>query len=129
MVFGLPGCVKPPRQVCVRDQCFYAKVARTDKERSRGLQSRMFLPRDEAMLFIFEKNSLYPFWMRKTLIPLDIIWVDENKKIVFISPNTPPCRNENCPVYTPAQEARYVLEINAGLTKELGIGVGDQVVF
>ena len=67
--------------------------------------------------------------MKDTLIPLDIIWLDRHKRIVFIIPNVLPCETEKCPVYTPDADAEYVLEVNAGVTAELGLSVGDQAVF
>ena len=67
--------------------------------------------------------------MKDTYIPLDIIWLDSRKRVVFIIPNVLPCETDQCPVYTPDRDAKYVLEVNAGVTAELGIGVGDEAAF
>ena len=70
--------------------------------------------------------------MANTFIPLDIIWIDENLKIVHINPNTPSCAKTGtitslCQSYTPSVKARYVLEINGGLCKEIGLKQGDEL--
>jgi len=87
---------------------------------------RKNLAEDAGMLFIFDKEGFYPFWMKDTLIPLDIIWIDENNKIVYIAGNAQPCV-QNCKNYDPPKEAKYVLEINGGLADKLNIKIGDTV--
>jgi uncharacterized membrane protein (UPF0127 family) len=105
--------------------CFLVELAKTQKEKERGLMFRDYLDKDKGMLFIFEKEGIYPFHMKNTLIPLDIIWLDENKNIVFISENNRPCSHDYCPIINPETKAKYVLEINAGLINELEIKPGD----
>jgi uncharacterized membrane protein (UPF0127 family) len=65
------------------------------------------------MLFVFDTMGIYPFWMKNTLIPLDIIWLDDTLHIVD-SASMVPCVNNTCPIYTPIAPARYALEITAG---------------
>ena len=77
------------------------------------------------MLFVFEKEDVYQFWMKDTLIPLDMIWIDEGGKIVFIKENAEPCESEPCESFVPDGKAKYVLEINGGMTKLRGIDIGD----
>jgi len=79
------------------------------------------------MLFIFPEEGEYGFWMKNTLISLDIIWIDENQKIVHIE-KAEPCTEEPCKVYRPTADAIYVLEINSGLTDKLNISIADEVV-
>jgi hypothetical protein len=117
------------KEVCFYDRCITADVARTAEERMKGLQFRASLGRDEGMLFVFPSSQRQSFWMKDTLIPLDIIWMDGNRRIVFLMPHVPPCETEKCPVYTPDADASYVLEINAGAAAEMGLSVGDQAVF
>ena len=88
---------------------------------------RTELDKDKGMLFIFDKEGIYPFWMKNTLIPLDMIWIDSSNKVVFISQNVQPCKSLICPVIIPSASAKYVLEINAGICEELGLKIGDEV--
>lgn len=108
------------------------ELATTPKEQALGLMNRENLPQDEGMLFVFTKPSIEKFWMANTLIPLDMIWMDENKKIIFIQENAKPCTEKlitKCPSYGPNIPAKYVLEINAGQSSKFGIKTGDTVEF
>lgn len=115
-------------KACFSGKCFYLEVARTPEERARGLMYRESLDADKGMLFIFEKEGDYAFWMKNTLIPLDIIWINADKRIVHISKNTPPCMEVPCPVYSAGTNALYVIELNSGAADELGLLVGDKVM-
>lgn len=116
-------------QACFDRTCFYVETAKTAEARSRGLMFRQELAADQAMLFIFETPGVYKFWMKDTLIPLDIIWLDSEKQVVFIEPEAQPCFKENCPLFGPETLAQYVLEINGGLAEEFNIKAGDKVDF
>jgi len=116
--------------VCFGDNCFEVEIANDSSERSRGLMFRENLDSDKGMLFIFEKEGEYPFWMKNTLIPLDMIWINEAKEVVFISQNSQPCKEEaSCPLINPGVNAKYVLEINAGISEKIGLKNGDKVKF
>lgn len=91
--------------------------------------NREYLDPDKGMLFLFENEGIYNFWMKNTLIPLDIIWIDENKKAVFIKENAMPCNLEDCEIFHPAQKAKYVLEINGGLSEKYGLKFGNEIKF
>jgi len=120
--------LKPiPTQVCIKENCFDVEIADTAKEREIGLMNREHLAKNSGMLFVFEKEDIYNFWMKNTLIPLDIIWIDGNNKIIFIKENAEPCKIEQCETFEPKQKAKYVLEINGGLADELGIEIGDEI--
>lgn len=113
--------------LCINENCFDVEVVDSKEELRTGLMFRENLDKDKGMLFIFSSPANYSFWMKNTLIPLDIIWIDENKNIVHINENTLPCKEEPCTTYLPDKEALYVLEINAGLSKEYNIKIGDKV--
>jgi uncharacterized membrane protein (UPF0127 family) len=89
--------------------------------------NREYLAQDSGMLFIFKKEGIYNFWMKNTLIPLDIIWINENNKIIFIKENAEPCKVEQCETFGSDEKAKYILEINGGLTEKMGLRVGDEV--
>jgi len=111
-------------QICFNEQCFLAEIAKTKAQRTKGLMFRDSMAEDKAMLFVFEKPGVYNFWMKNCKIPLDIIWLDENYKVVAISPNNQPCGVDDCPSI-PGVFAKYVLEINAGLASKIGLSEGD----
>lgn len=114
--------------VCFNDNCFTVYLALTPYELFKGLMFVEHLDEDKGMLFVFEKDGIYPFWMKNTLIPLDIIWIDLNGKAVFISRNIQPCKSILCTSINPGKQARYVLEINAGISDKIGLAVGDEIV-
>ena len=117
----------PENQVCFGSNCFFVEIAKTDAEREQGLMNRNELDKNKGMLFIFDKEGNYPFWMKNTLIPLDMIWLDANQKVVFIKDGAQPCKTLICPVIIPSGNAQYVLEINSGVAKNLGIKIGDMM--
>jgi uncharacterized membrane protein (UPF0127 family) len=116
-------------EVCLKNQCFKVEVAAADEARRRGLQGRTSLDDQQGMLFVFDSNFPYRFWMKDTLISLDMIWLDENLKVVYVEKNVPPCREETCPSYGPTVNARYVLEINAGMSDQLAVEDGVAAFF
>jgi uncharacterized membrane protein (UPF0127 family) len=105
------------------------EVADTDGARARGLMFRETLAPDRGMLFLFEKPGLHPFWMKNTLISLDILWLDGSGAIVSIAHAVPPCTGERCPYYSPDKEACAVVEVTSGFTKHHHVNVGDTVKF
>ena len=115
-------------RVCFGNDCFSVEIADSDVERTRGLMGREFLASDRGMLFIFEREGNYPFWMKDTLIPLDMIWLNADKEIVYIFENAQPCLEEPCEIIYPEGDAMYVLEVNAGVADENNIGVGSKLV-
>lgn len=115
--------------VCFRDACFKVETVEGEKDISIGLMYREKLDADEGMLFLFPDEDRHSFWMRNTLIPLDIIWLDKDKKVVFLKEGAEPCKEEICETFKPDKNALYVLEINKGAVKEKGLQVGDAVQF
>ncbi len=116
-------------QVCFKDHCIAVEVADNDAARIRGLQGRFSLPEGSGMLFVFPEQDLLNFWMKDTLIPLDIIWLDPAQQVVDVKAHVPPCQENPCPIYTPTGQALYVLEINAGAAQTYNIQSGDKAVF
>ncbi len=117
------------KEVCFKETCFQVEIADTPELRQQGLMFREQLDKNNGMLFIFDEEGIYPFWMKNTLTSLDIIWMNENKEIVYIEYNVQPCKEKVCPNYNPNTEARYVLEINAGLSDEFNITLGNKLDF
>jgi len=116
-------------KACINSNCFSIELAETNAERAKGLMYKAKLGQYNGMLFVFDKEGIYPFWMKNTLMPLDIIWIDKDQKIVFMAKDSQPCELEQCVSINPEVEATYVLEINAGFCDGLDIKVGDAVIF
>jgi len=103
------------------------KVFRTESvsaiaTRSQGLMYREHLGADQGMLFILPQNKKYSFWMKNMLIPLDIVWIDENLKVIGVD-TVQPCSEQlsfedNCPLISPPSKIKYALEVNAGACTE-----------
>ncbi len=106
---------------------FQTYIADTPAKQQLGLMYQQELATDSAMLFTFANSTYQQFWMKNTLIPLDIIFVNDNK-IVDIEHNAKPCRQDPCPTYNSEKPANQVLEINAGLSKKLNINIGQDVI-
>jgi uncharacterized membrane protein (UPF0127 family) len=106
--------------VNLADQTFNLEVAQTPEQQAVGLMNRNFLPENQGMLFPLEPPSPAPFWMRNTLIPLDMIFV-YNSTVVEIAQNVQPCLTEYCPLYFPAVDVNQI----TGNT----IGLGDVFVY
>ena len=102
------------------------EIAETDYEIQTGLMYREKMETSQAMLFIFPDVAFHSFNMKNTLIPLDIIFIDEGLSIVNIRQNASPLDESGIPSGLPVQ---YVLEVNAGLSDTWGLQLGDRIVF
>ncbi len=102
-----------------------AEVADEPLEREQGLMFRNSMPEDAGMLFVFETERRVSFWMKNTFIPLDIIYFDQDLRVVKIYENTTP--NQTNELYDSEYLIKYALETNAGWVERSGIQVGDFV--
>ena len=103
---------------------FAVEMATTDAERAQGLMNRKELPEGQGMLFDFQRDQEVGFWMKNTYIPLDMIFIRSDGRIMRIAENTEPLSEKIVPSNSPV---RGVLEVIAGTTRKLGIAVGDRV--
>lgn len=110
--------------ICFDDICFTIDIADTPALRAQWLMHRESLDMDAGMLFVFDRPGSYSFWMKNTLIPLDIIWLDENL-IVLDTATMQPCLADPCPSYHHQWLAMYALEINAWLVEQYNIQIWD----
>lgn len=115
---GAPGFVLPDGFAVT------VEVAADDSTRQQGLMFRDRLADDRGMIFIFPSIGEYAFWMKNTLIPLDMIWLDDQRKVVRVSHDVPPCKADPCPSYPPNVQARYVLELAAGMAAKHNVKEG-----
>jgi uncharacterized membrane protein (UPF0127 family) len=105
------------------------EVASDDATREQGLMYRDHLAADRGMVFLFAQAGEYPFWMKNTLIPLDMIWMDAQHRIVHIARDVPPCKADPCPNYPPNAQASSVLELAAGVAAKHHLANGDVLRF
>lgn len=118
---------KKEEKVCFKNNCFKVELAVTPEEQKQGLMFRKNLKEEEGMLFVFKEEEEHPFWMKNTLIPLDIIWINQNKEVVFISENTQPCSENDCNSINPDKKSQYVLELKGGVSKNIDLRVGNKI--
>jgi uncharacterized membrane protein (UPF0127 family) len=116
-----------PRVVLPDGAAIQVELATDEPTRAQGLMYRDRLAEDRGMLFLFPESGDYPFWMKNTLIPLDMIWIDEQKRIVHVSANVPPCKADPCPSYPPNAVAKAVLELAAGVAAKHHLANGQVV--
>ncbi|MCW5518026.1 DUF192 domain-containing protein [Muriicola sp. Z0-33] len=102
------------------------EIANSDYETQTGLMYRESMDANQGMLFIFPEEAMRSFYMKNTKIPLDIIYIDREKRIVSIQKNAQPFDESGLPSTAPAQ---YVLEVNAGLTDQWDVKQGDRIEY
>ena len=124
-----PPVVTGPRVILPDGFVVKVEIADDPDTRARGLMYRDHLPAGEGMLFFFPQPGEYPFWMKNTRIPLDIMWVDSNRRVAHVKYQVPPCKFDPCPSYPPNAQARYVLEVAGGVAQQHGIKAGDVLRF
>lgn len=102
------------------------RIAETPAQRRHGLMEVPDLPAGAGMWFVYEQEVTGGFWMKNTLVPLDIAYVGSDGRVVSIA-HAEPCAADPCPSYAPGGAYQYVLEVNAGAFERMGAGVGARV--
>ncbi|HYH09104.1 MAG TPA: DUF192 domain-containing protein [Thermoanaerobaculia bacterium] len=105
------------------------EIATDEETRAQGLMYRDHLRPGTGMLFFFPVEGEYAFWMKNTIIPLDMIFIDANKRIVRIHHDVPPCKIADCPSYPANAKSLYVLEVSGGVARQHGLKEGDVLRF
>lgn len=100
--------------------------ATTEAQRERGLAGRTSITDDYGMLFVFPEDGIYGFWMKDTLVPLDIFWLDGEGRVVSIAADVATSTYPH--VFYPTAPARYVLETAAGFSKAHSIATGTKLL-
>jgi uncharacterized membrane protein (UPF0127 family) len=109
-----------------------AETMLNQMDQMRGMMFRDSLAKDRGMLFVHRADGNYPYWMYQCRIPLDIIWMDHDRRIVEISANTPPCPStsaKECPNFGGHEKARYVLELAGGGAALYDLRIGEKLSF
>ena len=133
LVAGVPcraATAPPPSRVTLPSGAVYAvEVPQTREARERGLMFRPRLAPRTGMLFIFPAVDRHAIWMKNCLIALDLVWLDDDKRVVAIEAGAPPCAKDPCPIYEPTIPSRYVLELPSGAAGLEGLAVGSVLRF
>jgi uncharacterized membrane protein (UPF0127 family) len=106
-----------------------AELAVTPEEKAQGLMFRKKMDFNQGMLFIYEEEGFYSFWMKNMVIPLDFIWLDRERRIVHMEENVPPCEREPCPTYTSKIPALFILELKSGSIERRSLRILDRLDF
>jgi len=104
-----------------------AEIADTPERIMYGYMFRLEIGAEDGMVFVFPQPGVHNFWMKNTLAPLDMIWMDDARVILHIQAAAPPCRADPCPSYGPMRAASYVLEVRAGTAAREGLKPGDRL--
>lgn len=129
-VLLLGGCTTALRStsVSLRGKSFAVELATDAPSREHGLMMRTSLAPGHGMLFVFPHEGPQGFWMKNTLIPLDMVYFDNNRRLVSVQQNVPPCKADPCAIYPSTGPARYVLELAAGTAARIGLQTGDELM-
>jgi hypothetical protein len=112
--------------VAISNQLINLEVARSRRQKEKGLMYRTSLAADRGMLFVYEPPQTVSFWMRNMEIPLDMVFV-RNGQVKLLKVNVPPCPVNSCPIYETDIAIDQVVELRAGRAAELGLKVGDRI--
>jgi hypothetical protein len=117
----------PATKAGLNQAIFIVDLAQTSNEQTQGLSGRVALKGNEGMLFVYSTSTAPDFWMKDMNFPLDIIWIDQNKKIIEITPNISP--NTFPTTFSPKKPVRYVLEVPADTAAKNNLKIGDLIHF
>lgn len=116
------------KEISYKKTRFKAYIADSAAKRMVGLMHKKGLGEKEAMLFVFGRAAKYPVWMLNMRFNIDILWLDDDRTVKEIVVDAEPCRSIfDCDAYTPKANARYILELNSGVSEKLGIKVGEKI--
>lgn len=105
------------------------ELAILPEERAQGLMYRESLAPGHGMLFFFDEESSQSFWMKNCHFPIDIVWIDRDRRFVSASYHTLPCAADPCPTYPPAGPALFVVEVADGVARKENLKKGDRIEF
>ncbi|MBB5883758.1 DUF192 domain-containing protein [Xanthomonas sp. LMG 8992] len=132
LLLALSGCASAGADHWVElgGHRYDVELAQNDATRARGLMFRDQMEADHGMLFIHDREEPQAYWMKNTKIPLDILYFDNQRKLVAQQRDVPPCSaGDACPPYPSNAPARYVLELNAGQAEQLKLQDGTELRF
>lgn len=131
LVFGAAVCAAPA-EITLKlpsKRTLTVELMIKEPDRAMGLMYRASLPEDRALLFVFDSLDFHAIWMKNCRFPIDIVWLDEQRRVVHVESAVPPCKKDPCPTYQPLQRAAYVLELNSGQARRDKLALGSQLDF
>ena len=119
-----PAAVEFDRDsLMINGDLYSIEIAKTSKQRQQGLMYRENLDIRQGMLFVYPRSGNHRIWMKNTLIPLSVIWLDDNEKVIEVK-ILPPCRLDPCPSYGVSKPVKYIIELSSEVR---GIKSGDSI--
>lgn len=117
------------KEVIIKNKKFTLEIAKTISQKTKGLSSRTSLCDNCGMIFVYKNEGFYPFWMKDTLIPLDMIWINNNNEIVSVYTAIPEINKPltQLTIYRNNKPAKNIIELNAGEADKLGLKIGDKI--
>lgn len=112
------------RKITIDDVLLDVEIADDSEKIEKGLMFREMLPENRGMLFVFDEERKYQFWMMNMKFNLDMIWLDANGRVVHIVEDAKPCidaAHTSLCTFNPDEPAKYVLEVNSGFVQKYGI--------
>jgi len=97
------------------------EIAKTEEEKIKGLSGRNYLEKNKGLLFVYDDLDFYGIWMKEMSFPIDIIWMDEDYRVVTVTENVSPDTYPT--VFYPDKKSKYIIELNAGISKEIDLNV------
>lgn len=122
--FGLAGSA----QAEIGQSKINLQVVKSEKDRMKGLSGKTSLGQNDGMLFVFDAKGKYPFWMKGMKFPIDIVYINDDTVVYLVENAAPEGQAPSLTVYTPDASANFVLEVNAGMAKKLGIKKGTKII-
>lgn len=119
---------QPKTEVIIGTQPYRLAVADDDISRQKGLSGVTELGKNEGLLMVFDTDEKHGIWMKDMLIPIDILWLDSNKKVIYIVQDAQP-ELSTSEVFAPNKPARYVIELASGSAKQHSVRVGHEIQF
>lgn len=128
IIWYLPKNNETKSSITINGKTFVVDVAKTNKQKEKGLAIYDTLPLDKGMVFIFKYPDYYAFWMKDMKFPIDIIYIKQNKITdIYKNVPTPTGKGEKLPIIRPKEKSDTVLEINANLSDKYNFKIGDLV--
>lgn len=127
-VFFIVSRMSPPTTLYLGSGIFDSRVAYTQAQREKGLGGVEVLLPNQAMIFTYPSNDEWKIWMKDMKIPIDIVWLDESKKVIYIVKNVQPEEGTST-IYMPKSDAQYVVELPAGTVEKNAIQLNETAVF